>query len=602
MELQTKSLEFKDLILKGREQGFLTYSEINDYLPDIMHDTEHMEMVVSVIDDIGIQIFDEPPDPDSLLLKPESADEEVADEAQAVLTSALEDVGGSKDSLRMYMRQMGLVDLLTREDEIALAKRIEEGARESLEAIAACPLAVAEALRTVSSIEAGEKRWTDLVSSTANLKEETVDISRQTSHAASGPEADDMTIDAKDHGLDIEQVSERFAQMRKHHDRLVRALNRHGVSSTQVRRIRRQLADAFLQINFVPGEISRFCAEIRDQVEQVHKLERMITAICVNKARVPRQLFLETFVGNETSLEWLNIFIISRTGNVRVLEARTDEIRDAQDKLRKLTARAGLFIADLKEISRRISIASAKTQRAKKEMIEANLRLVISIAKKYRGRGLGFSDLIQEGNIGLMKAVDRFDYRRGYKFSTYAHWWIRQAITRAIADQARTIRIPVHMIERLSKLFRISSQILQETGREALPEELAERLNLSEDAVFKMLKIAKQPISMETSVGDDENAQIGDFIEDKSIQAPFDSVTNMQLEVETRDLLKVLTAREAKVLAMRFGIGMDSTHTLEEVGNEFDVSRERIRQIEANALHKLRAARGAKSLRSFLEE
>lgn len=601
MELQTKRFEFKDLILKGREQGFLTYREINDYLPDIMHDTEHMEMVVRVIDDIGIQIFDEPPDRDTLLLKPESADEEVAEEAQAVLTTALQDVGGSKDSLRMYMRQMGLVDLLTREDEIALAKRIEEGARESAQAIAACPLAVAEALHTVSCIEAGERRWTDLVSSTAGLKE-TVEVSRQTSRAGSSADADDATIDAKDEGLDVEQVSERFAQMRKHHDRLVRALNRHGVGSTQVRRIRRQLADGFLQINFVPGEISRFSAKIRDLVEQMHRLEGVITAICVDKARVPRQLFLETYVGNETNLEWLNIFIISRTGNVRVLEARTDEIRDAQDQLRKLAAKAGLSIVELKEISRRISIGSAKTQRAKKEMIEANLRLVISIAKKYRGRGLAFSDLIQEGNIGLMKAVDRFDYRRGYKFSTYAHWWIRQAITRAIADQARTIRIPVHMIERLSKLFRISGQILQETGREALPEELAERLNLPEDAVFKMLKIAKQPISMETSVGDDENAQIGDFIEDKSIQAPLESVTNVQLEAETRDLLKVLTPREAKVLAMRFGIGMDSTHTLEEVGKEFDVSRERIRQIEANALHKLREARGAAPLRSFLEE
>ncbi|MDH3691149.1 MAG: RNA polymerase sigma factor RpoD [Gammaproteobacteria bacterium] len=601
MELQTKRLEFKDLILKGREQGFLTYREINDYMPDIMHDTDHMEMAVSVIDDIGIQIFDEPPDRDTLLLKPESADEEAAEEAQAALTTALEDVGRSKDSLRMYMQQMGLVDLLTREDEIALAKRIEEGARESVEAIAACPLAATEALRMAKCIEAGEKRWTDLVNSTASLKE-TVAISTQTSHVGSRDDVDDAAIGVKNKGLDIEQVSERFAQMHKHHDRLARALNRYGVGSPQVRRVRRQLADAFLQINFVPGEINRFSARIRDLVRQMHRLERTITAICVDKARVPRQLFLETFVGNETSLEWLNILIISRTGDVDVLEARTGEIRDAQEELRKLAAKAGLPIGELKEISRRISIGSAKGQRAKKEMIEANLRLVISIAKKYRGRGLPFSDLIQEGNIGLMKAVDRFEYRRGYKFSTYAHWWIRQAITRAIADHARTIRIPVHMIERLSKLFWISGQILQETGRHALPQELAARLNLPEDAVLKMLKIAKQPISMETPVGDDDNAQIGDFIEDESIQAPLESVTNVQLEAGTRDLLKVLTPREAKVLAMRFGIGMDSTHTLEEVGKEFDVSRERIRQIEANALHKLREARVTVPLRSFLED
>ncbi|MEE9597581.1 MAG: RNA polymerase sigma factor RpoD [Acidiferrobacterales bacterium] len=601
MELKTKRLEFRDLILKGREQGFLTYREINDYMPDIMHDTDHMEMVVSVIDDIGIQIFDEPPDRDTLLPKPESADEEAAEDAQAVLTTALQDVGRSKDSLRMYMRQMGLVDLLTREDEIALAKRIEEGARESVEAIAACPLAVAEVLRTVRCIEAGEKRWSDLVSSAAGLKQ-TAAISMQTWQAGPSHNVADATIGTKKGGLDIEQARERFAQMRKHHDRLTKALNRYGVGSTQARRIRRQLADAFLQISFVPGEINRLSEKIRDLIEQVHRLERTITAICVNRARVPRQLFLEAFVGNETSLEWLNILIMSRTGDVDVLEARTDEIRDAQDELRKLTAKAGLPIVELKEISRRISIGSAKAQRAKKEMIEANLRFVISIAKKYRGRGLPFSDLIQEGNIGLMKAVDRFEYRRGYKFSTCAHWWIRQAITRALADQARTIRIPVHMIDRLSKLFRISGQLLQETGREALPEELAERLNLPEDAVFEMLKIAKQPISMETSVGDDENAQIGDFIEDKSIQAPLESVTNVQLEAETRDLLKVLTPREAKVLAMRFGIGMDSTHTLEEVGKEFDVSRERIRQIEANALHKLREARSAAPLRSFLEE
>jgi RNA polymerase primary sigma factor len=601
MELQTKSLEFKDLILKGREQGFLTYREINDYLPDIMHDTDYMEMVVSVIDDIGIQIFDEPPDRDTLLLKPESTDEEVAEEAQAVLTTAFQDVGRSKDPLRMYMRQMGLVDLLTREDEIALAKRIEEGARESVEAIAACPLAAAEALRTVRYIEAGEKRWADLVKSTAGRKE-IVEISTQTSRAGPSDDVDDAATGVKGGGLDIKQISQRFAQIRKRHDRLAKALNRYGVGSAQAGRIRRQLADAFLQINFVPGEISRFSEKIRDLIKQVHRIERTITAICVDKARVPRQLFLETFMGNETSLEWLNILTISRTGDVDVLEARTDEIRDAQDELRKLTAKAGLPIVELKEISRRISIGSAKTERAKKEMIEANLRLVISIAKKYRGRGLLFSDLIQEGNIGLMKAVDRFEYRRGYKFSTYAHWWIRQAITRAIADQARTIRIPVHMIERLSKLLRISGQILQETGREALPEELAERLNLPEDAVLKMLKIATQPISMQTPIGDDENAQVGDFVEDKSIQAPLESVTNVQLEAETRDLLKVLTPREAKVLAMRFGIGMDSTHTLEEVGKEFDVSRERIRQIEANALHKLREAHDTVPLRSFLED
>lgn len=603
MELETKHLEFKDLVLKGREQGFLTYSEINDHLPDEMHSADHMESMISMINDLGIEVFDQPPDPSTFLLKLEQPDEDVAEEAQAVLTTALEDeIGRSRDPLRMYMRQMGAVDLLTREDEIALGKRMEDGISQSVEAIAACPLAVTEVLHTVGRIEAGKMRWTDLISSTVPPKEtdQPISIPQQTSQGSD--DTDEAMISDKTTGPDAEEVREQFAHLRKHHGSLMRALNRYGIGSVQVGKIRRKLASAFLQINFTPNEINRLSKKIHDLTEEARCLERIITAICINKARVPRQLFLETFIGNETNSEWLDIWIRSRTGDVGVLTTRADEIRRAQAELGTLAGKVGLPIAELKEINRRISIGNAKAQRAKKEMVEANLRLVISVAKKYRNRGLPFPDLIQEGNIGLMKAVDKFEYRRGYKFSTYAHWWIRQAVTRAIADQARTIRIPVHMIERISKLSRISHQILQEQGREALPQELAERMNMPEEAILTMLKIARRPISVQAPVGDDEDAQVGDFIEDQSIQAPLESATSARLESGTRKLLNVLTAREARVLAMRFGIGMDSDHTLEQVGKEFDVSRERIRQIESKALHKLREAGDSVHLRSFLED
>ncbi|MHB1790994.1 MAG: RNA polymerase sigma factor RpoD [Acidiferrobacteraceae bacterium] len=608
MDQETQRLQLKKLIIQGKEQGFLTYRDINDHLPEDVHDADQIEAVINMINDMGIDVYDQPPDPDTLLLKTETVtpdDEEVVEEAEQVLASAVEgEFGRTTDPVRMYMREMGTVELLTREGEIDLAKRIEDGIRQSTEAIATCPSTIAGVLQIMDMVEADQMRLTDLIvdfadpNSEKELPPEIVEVS-----AGDPDDEGDATGVAADEdvGPDREEALMRFTRIRKLYASMTKAIEKKGFGSPEVRRYQGKLADEFLQIKFVSKQINRLVEHVRSLVDQAREQEKIVMDVCVGKARMPRKLFLKSFPGNETNSRWIRKIMKSNEVSADVLERHMDVVTSAQNKLTQLEARVGLPIGELKEVNRRMSIGEAKARRAKKEMVEANLRLVISIAKKYTNRGLQFLDLIQEGNIGLMKAVDKFEYRRGYKFSTYATWWIRQAITRSIADQARTIRIPVHMIETINKLNRISRQMLQEMGREATPEELASRMDMPEDKIRKVLKIAKEPISMETPIGDDEDSHLGDFVEDANIVAPVDAATAAGLKTATRDILETLTPREAKVLRMRFGIGMNTDHTLEEVGKQFDVTRERIRQIEAKALRKLRHPSRSEHLRSFLD-
>jgi RNA polymerase primary sigma factor len=614
MDQETQRSQLKKLIIQGKEQGFLTYREINDHLPEEVHDTDQIEAVVNMINDMGIQVFDEAPDPDALLLKteptPAEEDEEAAEEAEAVLVSAVDsEFGRTTDPVRMYMREMGTVELLTREGEIELAKRIEDGVRQTTEAIAACPAAIAEVVRMMDLVEADQMRLTDLVvdfvdPNAPDLPPPEIKPA-VASEEAEGEENDasgGTTAEAEEEGgPNREEAIIRFARIRKLHAGLLKANAKSGHDSPEVRRVQKKLADEFMQIKFVSKQINRLVEYVRSLVDQARAQEKVIMDVCVGKARMPRKNFIKIFPGNETNKRWIKKAAKSGDVNAAVLESHAEQVLSAQEKLHQIEERAGLPITALKEVNRRMSIGEAKARRAKKEMVEANLRLVISIAKKYTNRGLQFLDLIQEGNIGLMKAVDKFEYRRGYKFSTYATWWIRQAITRSIADQARTIRIPVHMIETINKLNRISRQMLQEMGREATPEELAERMDMPEDKIRKVLKIAKEPISMETPIGDDEDSHLGDFVEDVNTVAPPDAATGTGLKYATMEILGTLTQREAKVLRMRFGIGMNTDHTLEEVGKQFDVTRERIRQIEAKALRKLRHPSRSEHLRSFLD-
>jgi len=625
MDQKAQQSELKRLILKGKEQGFLTYREINDHLPEDMHDTDQIETVVNMINDMGIEVYDNPPDPDSLILKHANPDdEEVVEEAEAVLTTAVEsEFGRTTDPVRMYMREMGTVDLLTREDEINLAKRIEDGIKQSVEAISTCPAVIGELVRLIDSIEREEMRLTDLVSGFVDpnaVEEEVVPAAQQAAAAeaassndgvddevsddddsADDEEDDDSTPAVVDTGPDPEEARERFARIRKAHDSMVRSIEKNGPGKPAIKKHRKKLAGEFMELRLTSKAIDHLAAQVRLMVEMVRAQEKVVTDICIRKARVKRKVLFEHFIGNEASTKWIDVLIKSGEGSTDVLKAHRDELIDACNKLSEVERLSGLKIEEFKEVNRKMSIGEAKARRAKKEMVEANLRLVISIAKKYTNRGLQFLDLIQEGNIGLMKAVDKFEYRRGYKFSTYATWWIRQAITRSIADQARTIRIPVHMIETINKLNRISRQIMQEKGREALPEELAERMDMPESKIRKVLKIAKEPISMETPIGDDEDSHLGDFIEDKNVEAPLDAATTSGLRNATQEILRSLTTREARVLQMRFGIDMNTDHTLEEVGKQFDVTRERIRQIEAKALRKLRHPSRSDHLRSFLD-
>ncbi|HCF73297.1 MAG TPA: RNA polymerase sigma factor RpoD [Arenicellales bacterium] len=598
MDPQSQQSELKRLIIKGKEQGFLTYREINDHLPEDMNDTDQIETVVNMINDMGIEVFDSAPDPDSLLLKTANTDdEEVVDEAEAVLTTAVEsEFGRTTDPVRMYMREMGTVDLLTRQDEINLAKRIEDGIRQSVEAISSTPVIIAELIRLADLVEAQEMKLPELLVGfiDPNIEEEEI--------PPGGLPQDNDGENTGPQGPDPEEAKERFDSIRKGYKSLVRVRDRYGLGAPQLQKHQKKLAGELLEIRLAPKQIDYLSLIMRVIVDDVRRLEKQVTDICIKKARVTRKTFISKFVGRESEMFWIRSVMRGKEGSKDVLKAHSEDLESIRRKLQHIEQQAGIPITEIKDVNKRMSIGEAKARRAKKEMVEANLRLVISIAKKYTNRGLQFLDLIQEGNIGLMKAVDKFEYRRGYKFSTYATWWIRQAITRSIADQARTIRIPVHMIETINKLNRVSRQILQEKGREALPEELAERMDMPEDKIRKVLKIAKEPISMETPIGDDEDSHLGDFIEDKNIEAPEEAALSSGLTGATGDILDSLTEREAKVIRMRFGIGMNNDHTLEEVGKQFDVTRERIRQIEAKALRKMRHPTRSEKLRSYLDQ
>ncbi len=597
---RSQESQIKLLIAKGKEQGFLTYSEVNDHLPDEIVDPEQIEDIINMINDMGITVHEETPDADTLLLTGGAAvpDEDAAEAAAAALATVDSEFGQTTDPVRMYMREMGTVELLTREGEIEIAKRIEEGLRQSLAALAEYPRSVATLLEEYDRVEAGEQRLTDVITGFLDASGEPeipVPPPANKSAGASDDE-DEETTTVVDTGPDPEDARRRIEA--------IRALYRKVTGNRRIKnpaKYRQELAERFMELKLTPRLVEQLTEQLRDTVDGIRAQEKLIMDICVKQARMPRKTFITGFPKNETAPKWLDQQIAAKKAYSSVLREHEEEIRRAQLKLKQLSEAAGLSIAEIKDINRRMSIGEAKARRAKKEMVEANLRLVISIAKKYTNRGLQFLDLIQEGNIGLMKAVDKFEYRRGYKFSTYATWWIRQAITRSIADQARTIRIPVHMIETINKLNRVSRQMLQELGREATPEELAERMAMPEDKVRKVLKIAKEPISMETPIGDDEDSHLGDFIEDTSILSPVDAAATEGLREATQMVLSSLTPREAKVLRMRFGIDMNTDHTLEEVGKQFDVTRERIRQIEAKALRKLRHPSRSEQLRSFLE-
>ena len=605
VDTQSQQSELKRLIIKGKEQGFLTYREINDHLPEDMNDTDQIETVVNMINDLGIEVYDAAPDADTLLLKTaNSDDEEVVEEAEAVLTTAVEsEFGRTTDPVRMYMREMGTVELLTRQDEIRLAKRIEDGIRQSVSAMASAPVVVTELVSLADNVENSKMKLTELLVGFVDLAAlETEEIPQPVipgSDNNSG--SDDDNANNVPQGPDPEEAKERFDRIRKGLKSMERCQSRYGLGAPQMEKHQEKLSLEMMEIRLVPRQTEYLSAVMREIVDEVRSIEKQIIKICVQRARVTRKTFISKFVGRESEAFWIRSMMRGKEGNKDILKTHADELENFRIKLEHLENVAGLKIHQIKEVNRKMSIGEAKARRAKKEMIEANLRLVISIAKKYTNRGLQFLDLIQEGNIGLMKAVDKFEYRRGYKFSTYATWWIRQAITRSIADQARTIRIPVHMIETINKLNRVSRQILQEKGREALPEELAERMDMPENKILKVLKIAKEPISMETPIGDDEDSHLGDFIEDKNILAPEDAALTTGLTSATDSILNSLTERESKVIRMRFGIGLNTDHTLEEVGKQFDVTRERIRQIEAKALRKMRHPTRSEKLRSYLD-
>ncbi len=589
----------KSLIAKGKEQGYLTYSEVNDHLPEDISDPDQVEDIIQMINDMGIQVFEEAPDADELLMTEgdSSADDIAAAEAAAALAAVETEAGRTTDPVRMYMREMGTVELLTREGEIVIAKRIEEGIRELMAALAHYPGAVEHVLNEYTQVTQEERRLGDVIVGYLDPADEVPTAAEVA--AANEASGDDEEGDS---GPDPVEAEKRFKELRKQWEKTEKALAEKGRQSKVTLKELDKLGEVFKFFKLTPRVFDTLLDMARDVLQEVRTQEREIMTICVRHCSVPRKAFIDSFVGNETNEAWLDDLIKAAPECAAKLEADRDTLMRLQRRIIATEEKSGLSVSEIKEINRRMSMGEARARRAKKEMVEANLRLVISIAKKYTNRGLQFLDLIQEGNIGLMKAVDKFEYRRGYKFSTYATWWIRQAITRSIADQARTIRIPVHMIETINKLNRISRQMLQEMGREPTPEELGERMDMPEDKVRKVLKIAKEPISMETPIGDDEDSHLGDFIEDVTIASPVDSATGQGLQEATTEVLAGLTAREAKVLRMRFGIDMNTDHTLEEVGKQFDVTRERIRQIEAKALRKLRHPTRSDYLRSFLDD
>ena len=588
--------QLKELIARGKEQGYLTYAEVNDHLPNDIVDPDQIEDIVNMINDMGIAVHEKAPDAESLILTDATAtDDDGAEEAEAALASVDAEFGRTTDPVRMYMREMGTVELLTRQGEIEIAKRIEDGLNQVKYHMVHFPPTDEALLEVAGRVLGGETRMQDFVVGF-------IDPNAPDEIKPPAPKTDDDDDEVIDTGPDPDEVKARVRVIRRHFKRGMKYLDRNGFKDKKTIKALGEMADQIMELKLAPKLFDALVRNLRDVVSIIRNQERLVMQICVRDAGMPRKDFLSSFPKSETDLNWIEKHIRAKRKHSSILAKLRGDILRAQRKLIAVEVATRLSIAQSKEINRQMSISEAKARRAKKEMVEANLRLVISIAKKYTNRGLQFLDLIQEGNIGLMKAVDKFEYRRGYKFSTYATWWIRQAITRSIADQARTIRIPVHMIETINKLNRISRQMLQEMGREPLPDELAERMEMPEDKVRKVLKIAKEPISMETPIGDDEDSHLGDFIEDQTVHSPVDSATTSGLKETTHSVLAGLTPREAKVLRMRFGIDMNTDHTLEEVGKQFDVTRERIRQIEAKALRKLRHPTRSDQLRSFLLE
>ncbi len=620
LDAETRRTRLKTLIVLGKERGYLTYAEINDHLPDDVQNTDQIDGIIGMINDMGISVYEQTPDAESLLMNDAPtpvADDDAAEEAEQALATVDSEFGRTTDPVRMYMREMGTVDLLTRESEIEIARRIEDGLKHMVQAIAACPTTISELLAIVDRVEKDEISVEELVDGLIDndigldKNFETDSVSSKESDEDDESDDDDDDDDDSDSKAEAiskeallrlrEEVLARFAVIRELNAKMNDIRESRGSQDPEYKALHQQVLQELMVFRFSAKQVEILCGQVRDLVQDVRSHERKILEFCVNKSGMSRQYFVKSFVGNEINLEWLDQELAKNEPYTEALSRYRDSVIDQQDRLIALQEKIGLPIKELKDINKQMTTGEARARRAKREMIEANLRLVISIAKKYTNRGLQFLDLIQEGNIGLMKAVDKFEYRRGFKFSTYATWWIRQAITRSIADQARTIRIPVHMIETINKMNRISRQILQESGVEPDPALLAEKMEMPEDKIRKILKISKEPISMETPIGDDEDSHLGDFIEDTTTLAPMDAAVYGSLRDATSEVLESLTPREAKVLRMRFGIEMNTDHTLEEVGKQFDVTRERIRQIEAKALRKLRHPTRSERLKSFLE-